>query len=79
MEGRRLLSPFTTSPIYQLLQIAATGFYTPTAEVAKLCLAIAIFLEAAGGLLFALGFEKWGAGLIIAFLAAVTPIMHNIS
>lgn len=58
-------------------KIGATTGYAPTPEVAKLALAIAIFLEAVGGLAFVAGAEKLGAQMVVAFLAAITPIMHN--
>lgn len=39
-------------------------------------LAVAIFLELAGGLLFIFN-STWGAVLLSWFMVAVTPVMHN--
>lgn len=39
-------------------------------------LGAAIFLELAGGVLFLMG-SKFGAGLLVIFVTAVTPIIHN--
>ena len=51
--------------------IAKTGLYSPTPEVAKLCLAIAVALELIGALLFVVGKEKMGARMLALFLILV--------
>ena len=57
-------------------QIAATGVYNPPTEVAKLLLAAAVALEIIGGLALLAG-STLGPLCLMAFLVAVTPIMHN--
>ena len=57
--------------------ITATGLYTPTPEVAKLCLAVAVMLELVGGAMFLLGKEKLGAHLLAAFLLLVRAYVRT--
>jgi len=57
-------------------QTAATGLYNPPVEVAKLMLAVAVGLEVVGGLALLAG-SAVGPWCLMAFLLAVTPIMHN--
>ncbi|CAM6100147.1 unnamed protein product [Calypogeia fissa] len=68
----------TLSPRYALFHYHIynfLGFDLPHVEIKRLLLA-AIGLEGLGGLLFMLG-SSLGVYLLLIFLAAVTPIMHD--
>ena len=57
-------------------KFAALGLPLPP-HVAAAALAIAVFLEVAGGVALSLGMERIGATLIALFLLAITPVMHS--
>jgi hypothetical protein len=67
---------FAGTSAFAQSKLAATplnNFVPITPEIAKVALAVVVFLQLAGSALFILGREKLGATMMLAFLALVRP------